>query len=619
MKIPNEKIEEIRNAVDIVEYIGGFIKLKKRGKNYLGLCPFHNEKTPSFNVSLDKQMYYCFGCQRGGNVFTFIMEYDNISYVEAVTVLAEKTGIPITKIENNVQESETEILYSVCTFAAKAFYYNLKTEEGKFAQDYFLKRGFSEKTITTFGLGYSLRGWESLIEKAKEEGLSLYNLEKVGLLKKRDDGSYYDVFRGRAMFPIFSPLGRVIAFGARKLYDDDPLAKYINSPETPIYQKSKTLYGLWQAKESIREKDFVILVEGYADVISVFQAGIKNVVASSGTALTTEQIQLLSRYTKNIIFLYDADSAGANAMMRGVDLILENGLDVRVVQLPEGNDPDSFVQKNGVNALHDAITRATTFLNFKARMLEREGKFSTPEGKAEAIRTLVQTIAKVKDPLRQAFFIKEIAEEYHIYESTLYSELEKWKKKDFTKASFQSNTSNTKKSPEIPQKNSSTTLPLEEKELLFVLLHSPQTMMPFVFRHLSVDEISHPQIQKIIQLLVDEFDNHGSFDSHQILTLLENDEEKKIFSEVLFSREHEDTRIQREVGAQERDGRIFEQALGAIKSIKKKKLEQDLQYNRVEIQNALLNGIDTIAFLKEQQQIIQKIRDVEKYSMKNLQ
>ena len=350
MKIPNEKIEEIRNAVDIVEYIGGFIKLKKRGKNYLGLCPFHNEKTPSFNVSLDKQMYYCFGCQRGGNVFTFIMEYDNISYVEAVTVLAEKTGIPITKIENNVQESETEILYSVCTFAAKAFYYNLKTEEGKFAQDYFLKRGFSEKTITTFGLGYSLRGWESLIEKAKEEGLSLYNLEKVGLLKKRDDGSYYDVFRGRAMFPIFSPLGRVIAFGARKLYDDDPLAKYINSPETPIYQKSKTLYGLWQAKESIREKDFVILVEGYADVISVFQAGIKNVVASSGTALTTEQIQLLSRYTKNIIFLYDADSAGANAMMRGVDLILENGLDVRVVQLPEGNDPDSFVQKNGVNA-----------------------------------------------------------------------------------------------------------------------------------------------------------------------------------------------------------------------------------------------------------------------------
>jgi DNA primase len=272
VRIPDDKIQEIRAATDIVEYIGTFVKLKKRGKSYLGLCPFHSEKTPSFNVSPDKGMYYCFGCSRGGDVIKFVMEWEKATYVEAIEILAERAGITILRTEESIQSaSETEKLYSACSFAAKTFHRNMmKTEEGSFALKYFQTRGFTEKTITGFGLGYSLRAWDALVKQAGEEGIKPEYLEKVGLARRRDDGGHYDAFRGRAMFPIFSTTGRVIAFGARKLYDDDTLGKYINSSETPIYHKSKVLYGLYQAKEAIREKDAVVLVEGYADLLSVF-------------------------------------------------------------------------------------------------------------------------------------------------------------------------------------------------------------------------------------------------------------------------------------------------------------------------------------------------------------
>ena len=321
VKIPQEKIDEIRAASDIVDVISARLQLKKRGKDYLGLCPFHQEKTPSFSVSPTKQMFYCFGCHRGGDVVKFVMEYEKAFYIEALEILAERAGISITRTEESFEAAnETEKMYSVMSFAARTFFTNLtKTTEGEFALNYFRDRGFTNQTMTAFGLGYSLRGWDSLLKKTEEEGIDPEQLEKVGLVRRRDDGGNYDTFRGRAMFPIFNTNGRVIAFGARKLYDDDNLGKYINSSETPIYHKSKVLYGLSQAKDAIRERDFAVLVEGYADLISVHQAGTKNIVASSGTALTTEQIQLISRYTKNITLVYDADSAGANAMMRGVD------------------------------------------------------------------------------------------------------------------------------------------------------------------------------------------------------------------------------------------------------------------------------------------------------------
>ncbi len=408
MRIPDEKVDEIRNATDIVDVISAVVRLRKRGKSYIGLCPFHQEKTPSFTVSADKQMYHCFGCGVGGNVFTFLMERDKLSFVEAVRVAAERAGIalPAEGSAENGGNTVQEQLFDLTRLAGLHFHDNLvNSVEGKLALEYFLHRGFTESTIRKFGLGYAMNSWDDLLGFARRENIEPALLDKAGLLVRREDGSgYYDRFRGRAIFPIFSTNGRTIAFGARKLREDDPLGKYINSPETPIYSKSRVLYGLSLAKETIREREFALLVEGYADLITVFQAGFENVVASSGTALTVEQIQLLSRYARRITLVYDADSAGSKATLRGGDLILEHDLDVRVAELPPGEDPDSFVRKHGAKAFQDLLEGAVSFLDFRAQQLQAEGLFSTPEGKAQALRQLVETVARVNDELKRTFF-----------------------------------------------------------------------------------------------------------------------------------------------------------------------------------------------------------------------
>jgi len=621
VRIPDDKIQEIRAATDIVEYIGTFVRLKKRGKNYIGLCPFHSEKTPSFNVSPDKGMYYCFGCSRGGDVIKFVMEWEKATYVEAIEILAERAGITIVRTEESLQSaSETEKLYSACSFAAKTFYRNLmKTDEGNFALKYFQSRGFSDKTITGFGLGYSLRGWDALVKQAGDEGIKPEYLEKVGLARKRDDGGHYDAFRGRAMFPIFSTTGRVIAFGARKLYDDDTLGKYINSSETPIYHKSKILYGLHQAKEAIREKDSAILVEGYADLISVFQSGIHNVVASSGTALTVEQIQLIARYTKNVIFVYDGDSAGVSAMTRGVDLILENNLDVRVAELPQGDDPDSYVRKKGADGFQEVLSKAVTFVDFKANALRREGKLDSPEGKAEAVRTLVQTIAKIKDPLRQTFFIKDVAEKYKLYESALLSELEKFTRKvpDRFLAVPRVNSNEAAGVDNAKNKGAkeATEIPVEEKELLLVAFEEPMQMIPFIFSYVHTDEFSHPQTKEVAQILVDEFDSSGKVDIHQILQSASSDALRKLIAELSFTPYQLGSRWEK-VGARLSDTRTLERAEGAIKRLKKKVLERELAENQQRMKDASLNGEDTVKFLKRHQEIFTSLKEIENAKLK---
>ncbi|MEW6061024.1 MAG: DNA primase [Bacteroidota bacterium] len=612
MRIPQETIDQIRNSTDIVEYIGSFVRLKKRGKDYVGLCPFHNEKTPSFTVSATKQLFYCFGCHRGGDVVKFVMEYDKASYIEALETLAERAGIAITRTEEAYESaSETEKLYNAMSFAARFFYTNLtKTPEGEFAMEYFRNRGFTNQTITTFGLGYSLRGWDALIAKAEEEKISPDVLEKVGLVRRRDDHTLYDVFRGRAMFPIFNTTGRVIAFGARKLYDDDTLGKYINSSETPIYHKSKVLYGLSQAKETIRQRDFVVVVEGYADLISVFQAGTKNIVASSGTALTKEQVQLISRYTKNITLVYDADSAGANAMLRGVDLILEGGLDVRIAQLPEGEDPDSFVQKQGGDAFEELLKKAVTFIDFKANEYRRAGKFETPEGRTEVVRALVQSIAKIPDHLKRAFFIKDVAERYDLYESTLYNELEKLTRKVPEKFVATVRT-------EIEQEPRSESpasvpdeLPIEETELLSVVFEDPKEMVPFIFRDITPNDFSHPAARVIAGAVLEYFTEHQTVDVHQLLAMVESEKEKTIVANIAFHRYQLSERWN-DVGSKFHETRLYEIALGAIKTMRRKKLEKELNDNRLQMKNASLTGADTIPFLKRQQEILAKLKEVE--------
>jgi DNA primase len=615
MRIPQDKIDEIRRATDIIEYIGNLVKLRKRGKNYIGLCPFHAEKTPSFNVSPEKEMYYCFGCGKGGDIIKFVMEWEKASYVEAVEILAERAGIIIQRTdEATASSSEIEKLYDVCTFAANIFQRNvLKSEEGKFALQYFRSRGFQEPTIRSFMLGYSLRSWESLLQQAKEGGIAAEYLEKVGLCRKREDGTYYDAFRGRAMFPIFSSNGRIIAFGARKLYDDDTLGKYINSPETTIYHKSKVLYGLYQAKEAIREKDSVVLVEGYADLISIFQSGTRHAVASSGTALTPEQTQLISRYTKNIILVYDADPAGMSAMMRGVDIILENNLDVRILILPNGEDPDSYVKKEGGPAFNALIARAVSFIDFKASVFQTEGKLDTPEGRAEAVRSLVQSISKIKDPLKRSFFIKDVAVKYGLYESSLYGELEKYIKKVPDK--FLASPPQIRKEKETAleemQEQVSDTMPIEERELLSVILDDPSSMIPFVFSYVPAEEFHHPISQRIVHILVDEFDEKGKVEMPALLARSQNDATRRMIQELSLLPYQLGSKWDA-VGAKASGTMLWEKAEGAIKRLKKKILDRQVEENQRFMKTASLNGEDTVPFLQKHHDLTIKIQEIAK-------
>ncbi|MCK5457950.1 MAG: DNA primase, partial [Melioribacteraceae bacterium] len=367
MQIPEHQIEEIKTNTDIVDLVSGYVQLRKRGKNYIGLCPFHTEKTPSFTVSPEKQIYHCFGCHAGGNAYKFLMEYKNISFVESVQELAENLGIKIEQdaAPNNEEKSEFEELYEINIVAAKYFSNNLlNSPNGEIGRNYFKDRQIKPQTNKIFGLGYSLPEWDALFNHLKNNQVNLSQAKDLGLIDAKNDGSYYDKYRGRTMFPIFSPNGRVIAFGGRVMNKDEKTAKYINSPESKIYSKRKTLYGLYHSKEEIRRLDKAILVEGYMDVISLFQNGVKNVVASSGTALTDEQVQLLSRFTKNIVVLFDADPAGQKAATRSIEILLKAGFDVKLITLPNGEDPDSYIINFGTEEFNKQIENAQEFLEF---------------------------------------------------------------------------------------------------------------------------------------------------------------------------------------------------------------------------------------------------------------
>jgi DNA primase len=543
MRIPDAKIDEVRSSSNIVDVVSSYVRLKKRGKSYLGLCPFHQEKTPSFTVSQERQMYHCFGCGAGGNVFTFLMELEKISFVEAVRTLAERAGIvlPAEGSEDRAQATENEGLYAACRLAGLHFYENLSTVEGRLALEYFRHRGFADETIRKFGLGYSMNAWEDLLRFAETRGCTAETLEKAGLVIRRDDGSgVYDRFRGRAMFPIFSPTGRTIGFGARKMREDDPVqGKYINSPETPVYVKSRSLYGLFQAKEAIREKEFAILVEGYADLISVFQAGIENIVASSGTALTEEQIQLVARYARTVTLVYDADSAGFNAALRGVDLILEHGLEVRVAVLPDGEDPDSFVRKFGGREFQKLVDGGVSFLDFKAKSFQAEGLLATPEGQTRAVRSIVESIAKMKDELRRNLYIKNVAERYGIYESVLFRELEKILGHDRTRPVQERQRESATRGPAqtaAPASVAVNALPAVQRDLLKLMLEHGPEMIRFVFTHVTPDRFAEGGARHIVELLLARADQEGAWDVSVLLDQVQDEPLKRAIADMVFSR-----------------------------------------------------------------------------------
>lgn len=430
--IDHSTIQRILDAADITEVVSEFVTLRRRGVNMLGLCPFHNEKTPSFTVSPAKGIFKCFGCGKGGNVVNFIMEHESLSYPEALKWLARKYNIDVVEEEETEEQKqlkdERESLMIVSAFAQKYFTRNLWEEnEGRtIGLSYFRERSFRDDILKKFEVGYSPDGKAPFTETAQKQGYKMEFLEKTGLSIKRDDW-VRDRFAGRVMFPIHNLAGRVIAFGGRILKDDPKAAKYLNSPESEIYHKSKVLYGIFQAKREIARTEKCYLVEGYTDVLSMHQAGIGNVVASSGTALTVEQIRLIKRFTPNITIIYDGDSAGIKASLRGIDLVLEEGMNVKVLLLPDGEDPDSFAKNKGASGFREYIEKnETDFIQFKTRLLLKDAE-KDPVTKARLISDVIRSVAVIPDSITRSVYIKECSKLLDVKEEILYTEVRKQK------------------------------------------------------------------------------------------------------------------------------------------------------------------------------------------------
>ena len=424
--INNSIIQEIKERLDIVEVVSDFISLKKSGSNYKALSPFTSEKTPSFFVSPSKQIFKCFSTGIGGDAIEFLKEVDSMTYIEAIKYLGEKYGVEINEYEiDNSVSSEKDSLLIILNKSKDFFIDNLKTEEGKnIALTYFEYRVISKEMIKKFELGYSLDKWNSLYDNLKSLKYSEKLMVSAGLILEKNNKKY-DRFRNRIIFPVHNISGKVIAFGARQIKDDENQPKYINSPETTLYIKSNILYGIYQSKNSIRKDDKCYLVEGYTDVISLFQIGIENVVASSGTSLTTNQIKLIARYTKNVTILYDGDQAGINASLRGLDLILENNLNVRIVTFPENEDPDSFSKKLGKNEFLKFLDEnETDLIKYKTNQLN-ENYRNDPIKKSELVIDIITSISKIPNSIKRSIYIKDCSDLLKIDENILITEMNK--------------------------------------------------------------------------------------------------------------------------------------------------------------------------------------------------
>ena len=426
--ITDDKKEEIREAADIVEVVGDYVRLKRTGNNFVGLCPFHDEKTPSFNVTPKLGIYKCFGCDASGDIFSFVMEMEGVGFQEALRTLAERYGISLPEQqtdEHSEVHKEKEGIYHALRFAGLYFFRQLKeSDEADIARTYLENRGYDGKIIKKFGLGYAPSEGSALLKAAESEGIKTDYLLKADLIKpsKRGDG-FYDTFRDRLIFPIFNPSGKVIAFAGRVL-GDKKTAKYINSAQTPVYNKSEVLYGVNFAKNEIRKDEEVIMVEGYTDVITMMQQGIHNVVASSGTALTPQQVKILKRYGNKILMIYDSDAAGRKAMMRGMNIALAEGMDVDLLELPDNEDPDSFVKKYGKESFLELKKKeAVDFVSFSILQAEKHGEMDSPSDRTHVISRVLESIAEIPDPLGRQVYVQHLHQKTRKYRNSSDREL----------------------------------------------------------------------------------------------------------------------------------------------------------------------------------------------------
>ena len=633
-KIPPHIIDDIMQTSRIEEVIGEFVNLKRAGSNLKGLSPFTDEKTPSFVVSPAKQIFKCFSTSKGGSVVTFLMEKEHFSYPEALRWLADKYGIQIPEEEPATAEelaaiTERESLHIINEFAKTHFMHNLlETEEGgAIGLSYFEERGFRKDIIQKFQLGYCLNVSDDFTKAAQKKGYKLDYLEKVGLVKSKDD-RHFDFFRGRVMFPIHSVSGRVLGFGGRTLITDKKIAKYFNSPESIIYNKSEILYGLHFSKGDIIKYDNCFLCEGYTDVISMFQAGIQNVVSSSGTSLTKDQIKLIRRYTQNITILYDGDAAGIKASFRGIDLILEEGMNVKVVLFPEGEDPDSYSKKASTTELEIYIKEHTQdFISFKAAILLKDGE-SDPIKRAELIREIVHSVALIPDQITRQVYLQQIASQFDISEQIISSELIKLRKGVVAKQLQQPEILDLPEvrqaEPYIPETGSNLKEASlhDEFNLINLLIkygtrvieieqfdengqtHKVETtLIELVHSELDRDELTfkHPLCAKIYAVFINGLNENQLFQSSYFKRL--EDQEIVRFVSDIESNDHELSAgwfSNYSIITRSESDRLEEAIMNSIYGFKASKIEQRINEIRVKLQEPNLSDEEMMGLLAEQ-------------------
>jgi len=545
-------IDQVRGASDIVDIISEYVPLKKKGANYFGLCPFHAEKTPSFSVNQAKQIYHCFGCGEGGNVFTFLMNHDKLGFTEALKLLARKSGIKLPKPQQDKKTADLNDQLYYANSVANAYFkqtLNQKNLNEK-AKTFLKQRGVDSTAEEKFSLGYAPDKWDGFLSFAQSKGLDPKILVTAGLIVPKSDGKgYVDRFRDRLMFPIFNISGKIVAFGGRTLNPKEE-AKYMNSPETPIYQKGKILYGLNFSKDSIREEGKAIIVEGYMDFISLFQAGIKNLVATSGTAFTTDQARLLSRHAQEVFLLFDSDSAGQQAAVRSLDILFDQGFEVKIVSFPQGEDPDSYVKKSGSEKLTELIEKAQNWIEFRTNRLGKKFSTFTIVEQEKIIADFMETASKIKNEVRRELFLKKLSESLEMNENILRKNLNR----KIAPAKSQNKTGGT-----LPLRRTTETL---EKEFLRILLEG-EYLIEKVQGKLSVEDFVTSEHREILRLLFQSHKEHQPLSVSSMLDKIKDGKIRNLITEISVL----------EIGA----GDLELQLTGYINSIRKQQKEKQIQ------------------------------------------
>lgn len=602
MRTSDDIVERVRSATSIVDVVSEHVRLRKRGRNHIGLCPFHTEKTPSFNVVEDKGIFKCFGCGEAGDVFSFVMKIEGLTFPETLAKLAKSAGIDYVRPERTNEqgtEDKTEPLTGACREFAAFCYRALRSEPGAGAMKYLVDRQFSDEILKKFGVGFAPDGNASFLNSEEISKKTLQIYDQAGIISKNANGEYYDRFRSRVIFPIINQTGRIIAFGGRILPGmNKELAKYVNSPETPIYHKSHILYGLFQAKESIRKLDYAIMVEGYADVLAVSQYGFENVIAAAGTSLTVEQLNLLRRYTETIVLLFDADLAGKNAALRGIELALAADFDVSCIVLPSGEDPDSYLRKEGAEGFERQLAQKISFIETKAKLLKEQGLFNSPEGSARAIRSLVETIAKVPDAIKRELYIRRIAERFQLMESTLLTELLKItgrERREVVRKQVES--SLVEKNPQSPEDTFGShraSIPPTHAELILLHTFLENTAVAYkstIGIDFDISLVENEHVKSILITCIRSYEENG--EAPTVAILLEAFRDDEGIRKMIIDTSVSDQKISEEweaqsnlVDTEERLAQSAEQSAASImsKALEKKltKLQQDIRQLRDE-------------------------------------